>query len=110
MPTRTARCRSTPPSAQSGPGAAGGVLIVGGDGDGTVDVSDTSACGSATAILGKNDGSTGEVDLNNVIWAGSSLTIGPAGNIGSGSEVAFTDVLVRRNGLLSITEPPLLPG
>src|SRR5262249_10560690 len=87
--------------AQSAPGVADGALIVGEDGDGTVDVTDTSVFGSASAILGKNDGSNGEVDLNNSIWAGSDLTIGPAGNgvanIGSGSEVAFTNTFVGPN-------------
>ena len=83
--------------AQSGSGAAtDGVLIVGEDGDGTVDVTDTSVFGSAITILGENDGSTGEVDLNNSIWGGSSLTIGPAGtgiaNIGSGSTVTHAPI------------------
>jgi hypothetical protein len=81
--------------------------VVGGDGEGTVDVSNTSIFGSALAILGKNDGSTGEVDLHNAIWVGSSLTIGLAGtgvaNVGSGSEVAFVNVLVGPNGLLNVT-------
>jgi hypothetical protein len=100
--------------AQSAPGTTDGVLVVGEDGDGTVDVSDTSAFYSSTAILGENDGSTGEVDLNNAIWAGSNLTIGPAGNgvanIGSGSEVVFTNVLVGPNGLLNVTGAAATPG
>jgi hypothetical protein len=90
------------------------VLIVGEDGDGTVDVTDTSVFGSASAILGKNDGSNGEVDLNNSIWAGSDLSIGPAGNgvanIGPGSEVAFTNTLVGPNGLLNVTGAAASPG
>ena len=100
--------------AQSGTGATDGVLVVGEDGDGTVDVSDTSTFFSASAILGENDGSTGEVDLNNAIWAGSSLTIGPAGNgvanVGSGSEAVFTNVLVGPNGLLKVTGAAATPG
>src|ERR1700722_17683815 len=66
--------------AQSGRPGTDGTLVVGEDGVGTVDVSDTPTFGSAFAILGQNDGSTGEVDLDNATWAGSSLTIGPAGN------------------------------
>jgi hypothetical protein len=100
--------------AQSAPGATDGVLIVGQDGDGTVDVSDTSIFGSATAILGENDGSTGEVDLNNATWAGNSLTIGLAGNgtanIGSGSTVAFVNTLIGPDGLLSVTGAAATPG
>ncbi|HLJ05034.1 MAG TPA: Hint domain-containing protein [Acetobacteraceae bacterium] len=93
--------------AQSGPGSTDGTLVVGEDGAGTVDVSDTSVFGSAFAVLGQNDGSTGEVDLNNSTWSGSALTIGPAGNgianIGAASVVAFTNVLVGPNGLLNVT-------
>ena len=101
--------------AQSGSGAAtDGVLIVGEDGDGTVDVTDTSVFGSAITILGENDGSTGEVDLNNSSWGGSSLTIGPAGtgiaNIGSGSTVLMHDILVGPNGLLNATGAAATPG
>ncbi len=99
---------------QSGSSATDGVLVVGEDGDGTVDVSDTSIFFSASAILGQNDGSNGEVDLNNATWAGSSLTIGPAGNgvanIGSGSTVAFVDTLVGPNGLLNVTGAAATPG
>ncbi len=90
------------------------MLVVGEDGDGTVDVSDTTGFFSATAILGKNDGSNGEVDLTNAIWAGSALTIGPAGNgvanIGSGSQAVFTNVVVGPNGLLNVTGPAASPG
>ena len=100
--------------AQSDAGATDGVLVVGQDGDGTIDVTDTTGFSSATAIVGENDGSNGEVDLNNAIWAGNNLTIGPNGNgtvnVGSGSEVVFTNVTVGPNGLLDATGAAATPG
>ncbi len=99
---------------QSGTGATDGVLVVGEDGDGTVDISDTQIFFSATAILGKNDGSNGVVNLNNVTWGGSTLTIGPAGtgvaNIGPGSTVAMASIVVGPNGLLNVTGTGTTPG
>jgi hypothetical protein len=90
------------------------VLVVGEDGDGTVDISDTQGFFSATAILGKNDGSNGVVNLNNVAWGGSTLTIGPAGtgvaNIGPGSTVTMASILVGPNGLLNVTGTGTTPG
>ena len=99
---------------QSGSSATDGMLVVGEDGEGTIDVSDTSNFFSASAILGQNDGSFGEVDLNNSTWSGSSLSIGPNGNgvvnVGSGSEVAFIDTVVGPNGLLNVTGAAATPG
>jgi hypothetical protein len=62
--------------AQSGSGAADGVLTIGDSGEGSVDVSDTPIFLSATAILGQVAGSTGNLKLSNSIWGGSDLTVG----------------------------------
>ncbi len=84
--------------AQSAPGAADGVLIIGDSGDGSVDISDTPAFFSATAILGQNAGSTGNLSLSNSIWGGSDLTVGQSGTgnatIEAGSTVALLNVVV----------------
>src|SRR5215472_1304923 len=100
--------------AQSGQVASDGTLVVGEDGDGTVDISDTPIFGSAFAILGQNDGSNGVVTISNVSWAGSDLTIGPAGtgvaNIGPGSTVAMISTVVGPNGTLNVTGAGSTPG
>ena len=94
--------------AQSGSGAPGdGELIVGEDGEGTIDVSGGSQFYSAIAILGKNDGSTGTVTVSDSIWAGSSLTVGLTGTgtatIDDGSTAVFNSVTVGPNGDLSVS-------
>ena len=94
--------------AQSGSGAPGdGELIVGEDGEGTIDVSGGSQFYSAIAILGKNDGSTGTVTVSDSIWAGSSLTVGLTGTgiakIEDGSTAVFNSVTVGPNGDLSVS-------
>ena len=83
---------------QSAPGAADGVLIIGDSGDGSVDISDTPAFFSATAILGQNAGATGNLTLSNSTWSGSDLTVGLSGTgnatIEAGSTVALLNVVV----------------
>ncbi len=82
---------------QSTTGASDGVLVVGEDGTGTVDVSN-SLFFSATAILGKNAGSTGKLVLSNSTWGGSDLTVGQSGTanatIEAASNVAFSTLVV----------------
>ncbi|HUB11894.1 MAG TPA: Hint domain-containing protein [Acetobacteraceae bacterium] len=84
-----------------------GVLTVGEDGVGTVDVTDTQIFNSNFAILGKNDGSSGSVTLDDSIWGGYSLTVGLAGTgraeIDSGSTVAFFSISIGPDGLLDVT-------
>ena len=101
--------------AQSGSGGTlDGLLVVGEDGDGTVDISDTPIFGSAFAIIGENADSHGVVDLSNVTWGGSTLTIGPAGdgvaNIGQGSTVAMVSTVVGPNGTLNVTGTGVVLG
>jgi len=85
--------------AQSGSGTAGdGVLVVGEDGKGTINVSGGSLFYSAFAILGKNSDSTGNVTVDASTWAGSSLTVGQSGagtvTIEDGSSFAIGTVIV----------------
>jgi T5SS/PEP-CTERM-associated repeat protein len=84
--------------AQSEPGASDGTLTIGQDGDGTVDVTDTANFYTATAILGKNSGSTGTLDVENSTWSGSALTVGQSGTgdatIAAGSTMVFMSMTV----------------
>jgi Hint domain len=91
---------------QSAPGATDGVLIVGEDGDGSLSLTDTLFFATTTTVA-QNDGSSGDLTLDNTTWAGSSLTIGPAGNgtvtMENGSTAAITTILVGPNGELDVT-------
>jgi hypothetical protein len=99
---------------QSGSHPGDGVLVIGEDGDGTVDITDTPVTGSAFTIIGKNDGSNGELDLNNSSLGGSTMTIGPAGtgvvNIGAGSVMLEQSTTIGPNGTLNVTGTPASPG
>ena len=75
---------------------------------------DTGVFGSAITILGKNDGSTGEVDLNNSSWGGAQ----PDDRTGRhrhrqhrfGFDRIMHDILVGPDGLLNATGAAATPG
>ncbi len=85
--------------AQSGTGGPDdGLLVVGDEGDGSVNVTGANFFAPAFAIVGKQQGATGNINLNGAIWAGSSLTIGQSGSghvtIGSGADLAVGNIIV----------------
>ena len=92
---------------QSVPGAADGVLSVGDQGDGTLNVSGGSLVSSATAILGVHRGATGTVTVEGSTWSGGSLTVGQGGagtaDIEDGSTVTFNSILVGPSGDLAVS-------
>src|SRR5262249_41848795 len=101
--------------AESGSGEKfDGVLIVGEDGSGTLEVSDTQTFFTATAIVGQNDGASGEITVDNSVWGGNNLTVGAAGtgtvSIENGSTAAINSVLVGPDGDLSLSSPEIAPS
>jgi T5SS/PEP-CTERM-associated repeat protein len=69
-------------------------LTVGASGQGSIDLSGSSQLLTQTAILGEQDGATGDVTLDDSIWSGGTVTVGASGSgnveIDTGSTLSFT--------------------
>jgi hypothetical protein len=89
-------------------GSLDGQLIVGEDGDGSVSLTSNSLFFVDTAIVGENDGSTGDITLDNSIWGGSSLLVGGGGTgkvtIKNDATAAITNVTIGPKGELDVTD------
>ena len=75
-----------------------GQLTIGYAGTGSLEITNTAAVFTESAVLGLNKGAVGSLSLDSSIWGGGGVTLGAAGTghmtIGVGASVALTDIVV----------------
>ena len=90
-------------------GTNDGLLTIGENGEGSVDISSNSQFFATTTIVGQNDGSTGTLIVDDSTWGGSNLTIGSSGlatgnvTVENGSSVLLDNIAIGAQGMLQVT-------
>lgn len=75
-----------------------GQLTIGYAGTGSLEITNTAAVFTESAVLGLNQGAVGSLSLDSSIWGGGGVTLGAAGTghmtIGASATLALTDVVI----------------
>jgi T5SS/PEP-CTERM-associated repeat protein len=81
-----------------GSGSGNGQLTIGYAGTGSLEITNTAAVFTQSAVLGLNQGAVGSMSIGSPDWGGGGVTLGAAGTghmtIVAGSTVALLDIVV----------------